>query len=333
MSHSRRIGFNLIELLVVIAIIAILIGLLLPAVQKVREAAARTRCANNLHQIGLALHGYEQMYGYLPPGGISVTTSSPPGFPGTPFSPHASILPFIEQDAVYQLVNFKAAAMSQPSVLAQKIPLYFCPSDPSDQLSAANPPTFPTTYGAGWGDWFVVNLDTAQFGNGAFAVVSWPETRGVRLIDITDGLSSTVGLAEVKALGPLLVKGANISGSLPPPSAPADVLALGGTFQPQGAHISWAEGVGIWNSVSFAFPPNTVVPYVNPSDGKTYDVDWGGGATTNTYLAITARSYHPNGVNALLMDGSVRFVTSTMSHATWRALGTRNGGEPITLPE
>ncbi|HEY1380536.1 MAG TPA: DUF1559 domain-containing protein, partial [Gemmataceae bacterium] len=203
-----------------------------------------------------------------------------------------------------------------------------CPSDPNDQPSTKTPPTYPTTYAAAWGDWFVFNWNTAQFGNGALPGVAWPGQRGAKLLDITDGTSTTVGFAEVKAHGPLLAHPTNLPLSTPVPTSPADVVALGGTFTASGAHVSWAEGLAQYTAMTFVFPPNTEVPYVNPADGKTYDADWIAGTTIN-HNAITSRSYHAGGVNALLMDGSVRFVTNAIPQATWRALGTRNGGEPV----
>jgi prepilin-type N-terminal cleavage/methylation domain-containing protein/prepilin-type processing-associated H-X9-DG protein len=328
MRSTRNAGFSLVELLVVIAIIAVLIGLLIPAVQRVREAANRAKCMNNLKQIGLACHQYHEEHGQLPPNGSWITALSTEPFPGVPYSVHARLLPFVDQTALAQQVILNASIMSQPSIIRQRINVFFCPSDPNDKLSDDISPTYPTTYGAGAGDWLVENYNTARFGNGAFPGVAYPSQRGLLLTDITDGLSNTVGFAEVKAFGPWLNHPNAVPAGPTIPTEPADVLALGGSFA-NTAHPSWANAAEIYSGLTFVFPPNTLVPYMNPTDGKTYDVDWVGG-TFIQYAAVTARGYHTGGVGTLFMDGSVRFVSNSISQVTWRALGTRNGGEPVS---
>jgi prepilin-type N-terminal cleavage/methylation domain-containing protein len=325
--RSSRRGFSLIELLVVIAIIAILIGLLLPAVQKVRDAANRAKCSNNLKQIGLACHQFTDVNnGFLPPACSGSTATN--NFPGIPYSAFARILPYIEQTALAQQVDLLASAYSQPAVVGQRITIFICPSDPNDKLSPGNPPTYPATYGFSWGDWFLGNDNTGQGGNGAFPLVAYPIQHGVRLLDIADGLANTVGAAEVKALGPYLGRTGGFGPNYPVPQTPGGVLGFGGQFVAAGGHASWAVGFGITTGITFAFPPNTAVLYTNPTDGKDYDIDWACDGEYE-YGAVNSRSYHAGGVNAMVMDGSIRFVANSISQATWQALGTRNGGEPI----
>jgi prepilin-type N-terminal cleavage/methylation domain-containing protein/prepilin-type processing-associated H-X9-DG protein len=324
--RSNRSAFTLIELLVVIAIIGILIALLLPAVQKIREAASRMKCANNLKQIGLALHNYEGTFNTFPPAGIYPVGATAPDS----YSVHARILPFIEQSNIYQLIDLSQPATSQPFVVQQRIAIYLCPNEINDHARAdATPVRYPISYAANVGSWFIFDPTTGRGGDGSF-----PMNQGMRPADFRDGMSQTIGFAEVKAYGSYLLN-TGVPGSLgaPAPNSPAALLSLGGSLKPSVTHTGWTEGQTFQTGVTFVLTPNTQVPYA--SGGTTYDVDYvsnrdGSSATRPSYAAMTARSYHTGGtVNVLLMDGSVRGVTPGISLTTWRALGTRDGGEVV----
>ncbi len=323
MPRCRR-AFTLIELLVVIAIIAILIGLLLPAVQKVREAAARMKCQNNLKQIGLALHNYEGAIQSYPvvryQSGITEAWSIP-----------SFLLPYIEQDNLYKQVNFGMQYKLQPLVTQQRISIYLCPSDPNDKPHPDDGIMMhPMNYTANYGTWYIYNHATLS-GNGADGafVHAVPQRVG----SFTDGMSNTIGFAEVKAWTPYLRDGGNPATlGAAPPADPGSVVSYGGTkFKTDSGHTEWVDAHVQQTGFTTTFPPNTKVLYT--SGGTAYDIDWVSmreeHGTQPTYAAITSRSYHTSGVNALLMDGSVHFFSSSVNIFTWRALGTRSGGEVV----
>jgi prepilin-type N-terminal cleavage/methylation domain-containing protein/prepilin-type processing-associated H-X9-DG protein len=323
MRPRTRSAFTLIELLVVIAIIAVLIGLLLPAVQKVREAAARSKCQNNLKQLGLAIHNYEGANGYFPSAG-----TYPLGATGTSFSLQAVILPYIEQANLQNLINFDLPYSSQPFVTRQRVSLLICPSEINDRARMDSALThYPCNYAANMGSWFIYDPVTGRGGDGAL-----PVNGGVTPTGITDGTSNTLALAEVKAYTPYLRDGGNPNGmGVALPTSPAQVVAYGGSFKTDSGHTEWVDARVHQTGFTTVFAPNAKVPFT--SGGTVYDIDFNSsreGSTTNrqTYAAVTARSYHSGGiVNVVLMDGSVRSVNGSIASTTWRALGTRNGGE------
>ena len=324
MRERSRTGFTLIELLVVIAIIAILIGLLVPAVQKVREAAARTQCQNNLKQLGLALHNYETAFRAFPAAG-----NYPIGVAGVSFSVPARLLPYLEQENLQRLIDFNQSYNSQPQVTEKRIATYICAGEVNDKPRPDGMLThYPLNYAVNLGTWFVFDPQTQRVGDGAFVV-----NQGLKHRSIVDGLSNTIGMAEIKAYTPYLRDGMNPAGmGAAPPASPAAVSTLGGSFKSNSGHTEWVDARVHQTGFTTTFTPNTVVPHTDA--GTTYDIDFNSsreGATLNrpTYAAVTSRSHHSGGVNILLMDGSVRFAANGISLITWRALGTRAGGEVI----
>lgn len=334
--HRPLRGFSLIELLVAITIIGILVSLLLPAVQAAREAARRMQCINNLKQIGLAMHNYMALAGTLPPNGI-FTYAGSAVVQASPWSAMARILPFVEQENLSRGIDFTASYNAQPAITSRRIATYLCPSEVNDKGSGADPvygnKHWTISYGMNLGTWAVLTRKAAGMrgGDGAFGP-NW----GFASRDITDGMSNTIALAEVKSYTTRISGSPNtlvFSTPPPPPSSPADLAAFSlAAFDPAKAtHVEWVDGKVHETGFTTVFPPNTVVAY--PYGGTTYDVDFVAATEANlgdTYAAVTSRSYHPGGVNTLLLDGSAHFSDNGVRQEIWRALGTRAGGEVVS---
>jgi prepilin-type N-terminal cleavage/methylation domain-containing protein len=318
--RSRARGFTLIELLVVIAIIAILIGLLLPAVQKVREAAARMKCTNNLKQIGLALHNYESAMGYFPPG------DAPPHRG----SPLAQLLPHTEQMNKYNQFNFQINLHGTAANLAGRltdVPIFLCPSDPSSGFVAeGGGQQGRSNYLANMGvrGWFR-NTDTATAGMFAYSPGGFV---GVKHGEITDGTSNTAMFAEVKR--------GDYNGAADPqsvwriPYATWDGAQLANDLSPtpicDTTVSAFLDYTGLQYHRGFfitAFYTHTALPNYKGKD-CIRDVGYDRGH-------VQARSYHTGGVNVVRADGSVGFVRDSVNIANWKAFGTRAGGEVLSI--
>ncbi|MCG6156877.1 DUF1559 domain-containing protein [Rubinisphaera margarita] len=324
-SPLRRTAFTLIELLVVIAIIAILVALLLPAVQQAREAARRSSCKNNLKQIGLALHNYLDTYTKLPPS----ICHDPAGTPGGQWSVHARILPFVEQGSLFDVADFETAYSAGSPPANVRVAIYVCPSDVNDKPRGTD--YYPTSYGYSAGPWFVWDNNTQQKGSGAFAPNS-----SFTDASFTDGLSNTLGFAEVKAFTPYVRDGDDISGLGNNVSGVSVSTISGytaGDFKTDTGHTEWVDGRVHQTGFTTTFTPNTKVA-ISGSGGSADDGDFTNcreskSCTQPTYAAVTSRSYHQGLVNAMLMDGSIRGISENIHLPTWQNLSIRDDGNVI----
>jgi prepilin-type N-terminal cleavage/methylation domain-containing protein/prepilin-type processing-associated H-X9-DG protein len=366
MSRSRiRGAFTLIELLVVIAIIAILIGLLLPAVQKVREAAARAKCQNNLKQMVLAAHNYESANGYLPP---QYGTVSANGSVGTnDASPQALILPYVEQAGKYNQFNFNYKTWNDTPAVAglpamgainlparsQDIPIYICPADPSDRLRPSDDNTAGTgpfqgrlNYLACLGATSVGLFGTPALDSraGIFALTALPPAhqilKGVPIVGIPDGTSNTAMFAEVMRstdtwphvsgirTNTVVILDSSVTSASDTDARSIPPCMAGG--QPWNSSISYAglqfERV-LWATT---FYTHTLPPNWNRNTGNDATQQYNCGDTAIVHFHVSASSYHTGGVNVGMADGSVRFVRDSINFGSWQAMGTRAGGDIIT---
>lgn len=246
-------AFTLVELLVVMAIIAILVGLLLPAVQAAREAARRMSCSNHLKQIGLAIHNFHDTHRGVPP---QATYALGTTFSG--YSVHARILPYVEQGSVFSGIDFDLGYAAQPAICKTKIPLYLCPSDIKQGTRLDGGVEFySTSYGFNIGTWLGLDLQTLQGGDGAFGY-NMRHSFG----SIVDGLSNTLAAADVKSFtAALLDSGQPSAPFTPPPTTPLQVATFGGTLDRDYCHTQWVTGRTLQSGFTTTFPPNTVVPY------------------------------------------------------------------------
>ncbi len=342
-----RRAFTLIELLVVIAIIAVLIALLLPAVQSAREAARRIQCTNNLKQLGLGLMNYESSQGVLPPQQVLLATPTNPAtlLWHSSWGVTSRLIPFMEQGPMYNSINFtlKTSTPANATVESTTLSVLLCPSEPNQQpLVGATLTTAVSNYGWCAGDWYVYGgmaLNNAPLSRSAFTV-----NVSRRLAAFTDGLSQTVVASEGKTYTPVARNcfgtASNGTMTFPPltnpnavPDAPSSLPIIQAIYQSctqsgNIGHTIWVYGNSVYDGFTTALPPNTlalVAPGVDV-DVNTEDENNGG----PTYAAITARSFHPGGVNALFCDGSVHFIKNSINWTTWRALGTIAGGEVVS---
>ena len=322
----RPLAFTLIELLVVVAIIGLLVALLLPAVQAARESARRLQCTNNLKQIALAAHNFISSNQALPPGASLAPSQA---------SSLVYLLNYLENTALYNAFNLSLSVTNDPSngtARCTNLAAFNCPSDTStgswpDPTQGGTPMGRSNYFGnLGTNGWVYETLGTTVKPSSEVGVFAYGSA--TQLSDFQDGTSSTALFAEIK-------RGAN------PGHNNLDVTLV--------SLITWGTGSPATNPNNLSPPTACFVPLITYSftglqyqDGfpitafytHTVPPNYQGRDCmifpTFNQAHLASRSYHPGGVNFALADGSVRFVTQSVSLHVWQAIGTRKGGEVIS---
>jgi prepilin-type N-terminal cleavage/methylation domain-containing protein/prepilin-type processing-associated H-X9-DG protein len=333
--HNRR-GFTLIELLVVIAIIAILIGLLLPAVQKVREAASRMKCSNNLKQLGLAMHSYHDGRGVFPRNYTQVG-----GNAWEALSANYHLLPYVEQSNLYAQgqSNLTNWGWTYGTLMNTQLSVFQCPSAPGGPKRGTHPQGWDgpgTNYAWSTGS----SIETVWAGPRFNGMISYQADR--KMAEVSDGLSNTLmgsevlsGSGQTGATGKypfdIFYVGNGLFTSVANPDFPtqAEVDAIGNTAK--NSPIGYKSNNGtMWgwyavahSTLTTAVPPNWIFPSAGGDCCPGGAHDWG-------YGLIPPRSMHTGGVNAVFGDGSVRFIRSSIDLLTFQRLGHRSDGQVIS---
>ncbi len=334
MTRRRRIGFTLIELLVVIAIIAILIGLLLPAVQKVREAAARMSCSNNLKQLGLAAHNYESSYGVLPPS-LIVNIGLPAGGVGQPGYPFPAVvhswapnfLPYIEQDNIFRQYNanypwFAVAPglVDNQTPLRNQIKTFLCPSTPGgSSRTVSGTFTFAATFP--YQNLGVTDYATnSSINPGSITFFGYPV--GTSQASLYSAMRPKIeGAGVTTYLGPVASQPATMVGVT---DGTSNTILLSESAGRPDYYVGGARNTtrslqdGGWGHHENDYGLDGAVSKTNTGSP--------GNCVINCHNDNETYSFHTGGAMHVFADGSVRFVRESINPQTYAALITANGG-------